>query len=129
MVVQQRLAVYRVVVAVVAIALYLVLIPRLGLMRAQAAFAVLGFLGLTPLIFRSRGQVTDERDRAIHLRAFQIGTAMFWLVFTAGLWSIYYHFMDDRVVPLAVISLLAWMTWTTFELCNAAAVLFLYGRS
>ena len=131
MVIQQRWAVFRIAVALSALGLFLLVVPRMGLMRAQAAFGVLGFLGIAPLVFRKRaGEIAgDERDRMIHLRAIQIGTGLFWLLFAGGLWTAYFHFMNDRVVPVAAISLLAWLTWTTFELCNAAAMLFLYRRS
>ena len=131
MVLQQRLALYRVAVAVGALLLYLALFPRMGVMRAQCAFGVLGLLGVTPLLFRGHGARidSDERDRQIHMRALQVGTAAFWLLFAAGLWTLYYHYMNDRVVPVAIISLLAWLTWTTYELCLSAATLVLYARS
>jgi len=131
MVAQERHAWYRVVVATGALLLFLALIPRLGVWRAQSAFGVLGFLGAAPLLVgRSRAQtVHDERDRQIHLRAIQIGTAVFWVLFAIGLCSAYWHFRDDRVIPVTGIALLAWVTWTTYELCNAATLLVLYRRS
>lgn len=131
MVAQQRHALFRVLVTSAALILFLGLIPRVGVWRAQSAFGVLGFLGAAPLVIgKSRARLLfDERDRQIHLKAIQIGTGIFWVLFAAGMWAAYWHFHNDRVVPVTGIALLAWLTWTAFELCNAGAMLFLYRRS
>src|SRR5258708_30871169 len=112
MVAQQRYALFRIAVAAGALLLFLALVPRMGILRGGAAFGVLGLLGIAPLFFwKRRGQVvSDERDRQIHFRAIQIGTAAFWVLFTAGLWTAYWHFQNDHVVPVTAIALLAWLT-------------------
>ena len=63
MVAQQRYATFNLIVAAAALAFFLALIPRCGPAKAQAAFGLLGFTGLTPLLMRKRkGQVVaDER--------------------------------------------------------------------
>src|SRR3954471_21804024 len=88
MVLQQRVAVFHLVVGVGALGFFLALWPVMGMAKAQGGFALLALTGLTPLVFRARGVQADERDRMIQLQALRVTLVMLWLMFTAGVWGL-----------------------------------------
>jgi hypothetical protein len=130
MVAQQRYAVFNLVIAGFALVLFLVLIPIIGMWRAQAAFAFLAFSALGPYFFRKRkGQIAgDERDQVIHLRAIQIGFGAFWLLFVGGIMSTYVYLQHQATMSVEILPLMVWLGWIAFVLCQAVALLVLYRR-
>ena len=127
MVLQQRLAVFNLVIGLAAVACFVALLPALGVGKAQGAFGVLALTGLTPFIFRRRGVAADERDRFIHLRSFQITFVLLWLLFVAGVQGVIFRYPTS--VPREIVMLGGWLAWAAFLICQSTALLILYGRS
>src|ERR1700730_10801440 len=82
---QERIDSYSVVGVVLAMAVFILLIPVLGLFRATGAFGLLALWGLSPLLaWRKRESsevIGDERDRAINSKSTVIGYSVFWVFF------------------------------------------------
>jgi uncharacterized membrane protein len=104
--------VYWLVLLAVTSAAYVALMVFVGPIRATAAFGLLGFAGLQPLLYRKRSQavVWDERDTQIAHRAVIAGYSIFWLAFTLGimgLWGVYFcsgqETISVHVLPLLVL--------------------------
>ncbi len=129
MVVQQRMAAFRLVVVGTAIALFAVAAARVGVWRAQLAFTVIGVLVIEPLLFRAAGGACDERDQLLHLRATRWGTGLFWLFTTVGLWTAYALAKPLHQVPADALAMVAWLESVTFLLCSAVATLVVYRLS
>ena len=127
MVIQQRVAVFNLVVALIAVVCFAALLPVLGVMAAQGTFGVLGLTGFVPLIFRGKGAVIDERDRALHLKSFQITFVVLWLLFVGSVWGILMVY--QTAVPRELVALGAWLAWSAFLICQSTALLVLYRRS
>jgi hypothetical protein len=130
MVAQQRIAVFRLVVVGLTLAAFAAGANRFGVWRGECAFACLALLAAEPVLFRrSVAGAWDERDRLLHLRAIQWGTAMFWLVTTVSIWAAYAALRPSRQVPVESLALLAWLEATAYLLCNAGATLLVYRLS
>ena len=131
MVAQQRYAAFNLLIAIAALAIFLALIPRCGPVKAQAAFGLLGFTGLTPLLMRKRkGQVVaDERDQTISRVAIQISFAILWVFFIAGGWGVYYVYRHHDAIPASLLPLGMWLAWVLLLLIHSATTLLLYRRS
>jgi hypothetical protein len=104
-------------VSVVAIAAVTLLVPWLG-RGALGAFGLLGFLGLTPLFLRKRGDrvVIDERDQEIQRKAIVLGVNSAWMMLSmtliaAVLWSAHSHATGVST------GFLTWLIWVQFAVC------------
>lgn len=90
------------------------LIPWLG-NGALGAFGLLGFLGLTVLFLRRKGQcvVVDERDHEIDQRARFLGVLVAWQCGYLGLLCV--SLWDNNGVVQTTI--LMWLLWSQFAVC------------
>lgn len=129
MVASQRHAIYNLVVSLAALGTFLALLPFFGSGNAQVGFALLALTGLGPLLFfRRRGaEVFDERERAIFLRATQIGFIFFWLLFVAGAMGAYLVLSHrSAAMPVDMLPLVVWLGWVALLVCHSTAVLSLH---
>lgn len=131
MVAQQRHALFNLVGATAAVCFFLALLPKFGILRAQAGFSLLGITAFGPLFFRKgKGQViSDERDRALFLRATQIGFMVFWLLFVAGVMGAWAWAGGGKLVSVDVLALGVWLAWALLLVCQGSILLLLYWRS
>jgi len=127
MVVQQRVAVFNLVIALIAVVCFGALLPVLGVMKAQGMFGVLGFSGFAPLFYLKRRPVVDERDQMLQLKAFQITFVVLWLLFVAAVWTA--CMVYTTAVPRELVVLGAWLAWCAFLISHSTTLLILYGRS
>ena len=105
--IQQKSALYQLVVTLAAVAAYLIFLATAGPKVALAAFALLAPVGLTPLLFR--GEVGDERERHVARRATVLGFGASYLTmvvlcsaFWARQWLAGEGTVDIDVLPLIV---------------------------
>jgi len=130
MVAQERLATFRLAVALLTLALFAALVPCVGAGRAQGAFGLLAVLAIEPFVFGpKRVGGWDERDRAIHLRSLQISSTLVALLATAALWITYYAHQQAGTISVALLPWAAWSGWIVFLLLQSMSVLVLYRRS
>lgn len=128
---QQRHAVFNLVIAFVACAIFLALIPFFGAIRAQAAFALLAILAIEPMLFRKRpGQVNfDERDRQIFLRATQLTFMVFWILLVAGVMSGYFVMKSRGTINVELLPLAVWLGMVALLVTHSTILLILYKKS
>lgn len=128
MTVLQRSAWYQLTIGLLAVLSYGILVLLADDRVAFAAFAWLGFTGLTPLLFPR--EVRDERDRLIARSALTVGWAMSHLFVVAACmltwWSRFR--LDEPMVAVSVLPLIAVGNWTVLLIARAAAVLVLERR-
>jgi len=131
---QQKRAWYELTVSALAIVAVVVLGFTIRMPQALAGLGILGFYGLTPLLFRRRpapGEVVvDERDRHIAMRAATAGFAASYVAFVlsgVGLWA--YAFLCRGVEEVSVHQLVTpvWLAFLVFCVVRAATMLALYG--
>ena len=124
----QRQAWFNLVIISLAIGTVLLLTPVLGYRRAQGGLAILGFLGLAPLLFRKRaGKVfMDERDVQIQSRAWAVAYAVFWVVFVAVCVSAPFTFGSSGAVPVEWVQMSVWYGFMLVWGASAVATLAQY---
>ena len=106
------------IVSVLAVSLVLAMYPWLG-QAALSGFALLGLLGLTPLLLRKRGDhvVKDERDVEIEKLSSWFGFGTAWTVTLLALTAItLWHSHRQIDVPTSLLSI---VIWSQFALCYA----------
>ena len=125
---KQRLAVFNLIVAVVALAAFAALTPVLGVWRAQAGLVVLFLTSVGVVVHRVRAgrAACDERDRAIHMRSIQVGFGLVWLLIVAGVMAACTAYGFDGSVPSRVLTLGLYLTAAAFVVGQSAAILVLY---
>jgi hypothetical protein len=114
---------------------YVVLMPLIGPIRAQAAFGFFGLLGLggfSPLFYRKRGRtvVLDERDEQIAKTALVAGYSVFWLFFVSanmGVWSVVY-FGGHSTISVHVLPDIVFGGFVIFITTRAVAIVVQYRR-
>lgn len=82
--VQQKDAIYCIVLSSISLVVYLILLTFLGEEVAFSAFAIFGLYGLAPWIFYRKANektIVDERDFEIGKKAASFAFALFWIVF------------------------------------------------
>jgi hypothetical protein len=128
MTVSQKHAWYNLAVIGTTAALILALIPALG-PGALGGFGLLGLLGITPWLFRPRGQVTsDERDVLIQRRSILVGYSVFWLVFVLVCMSLPVVYGWRGSVPVPVVQSSVFVAMMLVIGVSSAATLVQYGR-
>lgn len=126
--VQLQLAWFHLLICVATAVAYLALLPFVGPARAMAAMGLIGFAGLSPLIFRRRkadGVLHDERDQLIQLRSLSASWAILWLFFVAacmGTWFL----RRDGTISTAVLPVFVFVGWFVTMLTQAIAMLVQY---
>ena len=114
----EKVAWTELIVSVVAAVVVLALYPWVG-QAALGGFGLLGFLGVTPLFLRKRGNqiVSDERDLEIAKRSSWFGFGTAWMVLLLSLTAVtMWHGYQQRDVPTGLLSALI---WSQFALCYA----------
>ena len=115
-------AFYWLVLLALATTAYLIVMIFLGPIRAMGAFGLLGFAGLTPLLYLKRRQkvVWDERDGAINYRAVLVGYSVVWLVFNLvpmGIWAARFCYQGLSTISVHVLPAIVMgcsiVVWTT----------------
>lgn len=114
----QKVAWTNLIVSAAAIAAATLLYPFLGSQAATGAFGLLGFLALSGLFLRRRGDrvVVDERDREIDIKAKIIGVGTAWMTLSmtlavATVWSSYWN------IHAVSTGFLNWLIWINFAIC------------
>lgn len=132
----QKMARYNLIVVMLALAVFLVLIPLIGLSRAQAAFALLALTaksGFDEMRWRKKLAkkeiVVDERDRIIGSRALiavWVATHLYVVAVCMITWSIYFS-RGEEVISISFLPMIVVGAWVIFLLVNSIAVLVQYG--
>lgn len=81
----EKVAWFNFAVLIITVAVFLILIPLLGIRPAAGAFGLLGLWGLGFLFYRKKQGIStvilDERDLEIQRKAMIIGHSVFWVLF------------------------------------------------
>jgi hypothetical protein len=113
-------------------AVFILLIPVLGLFRATGAFGILGLWGLTPLFaWRRRGSrevYWDERDRAINSKATVIGYTVFWGFFVLSSMVPCLMYGEQGSMPVEVLPIIVWLSASVLLLVWSVATIIQYRR-
>jgi hypothetical protein len=132
---QQKRARFELAVVVVAIAAAITIGATVSIEVAWAGFALLGFWGLAPLLFRAdhkTGSVTvDERDAAIGRRAALYAFTASYLsvvVTCVGIWAVAYFGLGVEQVSIQWVVAPVWVAFLVACAGHAIAVLVLYER-
>jgi uncharacterized Tic20 family protein len=129
---QERIAWFNLAVMALALAVFLVLIPFLGLFRATGGFGILGLWGLSPLLaWRKRGTrevIDDERDRAINAKAMLIAYTAFWMFFVSACMVPFFLFGPQGMIPVEVLPLILMVGWLVLMLTSSVATIVQYAR-
>ena len=127
---------YNLIVVMLALAVFLVLIPLIGLSKAPAAFALLALTAkaaFDEMRWRKRLAdkeiVVDERDRLIGSRALiavWVATHLYLVAVCMITWSIYFS-RGEEVISISFLPMIVLGVWVVFLLVNSIAVLVQYG--
>jgi hypothetical protein len=127
---QEREAWANVAVVSLTIAVWLILIPLLGIKTAFGAFGILGLLGLTPFLSnagRKRGRVlVDERDRLIRERSVVVAYAVFWVAFVGTSMGVWAANRDRGTISVDLLPLFPFIGWMIITLVQGIATLVQY---
>ena len=134
MVPEQKRAWITAVLAGIALAGFFVCVPLIGWRIAAASFGVIGFAGLTPLLFRKKSNpaevATDERDKMIAEKATLAGGIASFQVMLLGCmvpWFIC-MFQGREVISIYVLPNIVFAGMVGLYGVRAVAMLILYGR-
>ncbi len=131
---EQKRAWFTVAVAVIALVGFVVLIPKIGLIPATAAFSIFGLAGLTPLLFRDRAApgevVVDERDQMIAQKAALGGAMISYQYFIAACLIVWFICMRQARMEISinVLPTLCFGGMVVAFAARSVIVLVLYGR-
>jgi uncharacterized membrane protein len=127
----EKQAWFNLAVLAATLALFVLMVPIVGLTRAGGSLGTLGLLGLG-LIFvwprRGKGVVNDERDAAIAARANLFAFAVVWLSLALAAWSAVQFAAGQRTISVDLLPLIVYASWFLLELVRATATLVLYHR-
>lgn len=133
--IDQKMAWLMVGAAAAGLILFAVLIPFIGIKPAFAAFGVLGFTGLGPLIFRKKRKAdvvaVDERVQTIGRKAALTGAMISYEVFILACmatWCIYYFGKGKELISVHALPCIVVAGWVAFIVSWSVALLILYGR-
>ena len=130
MVIQQKEAVFNIVVCCAALILYVVLRLFVGPYQSHAAFSLLALQAISVLIRRRvarKGGITlDERDLAIRHKAAIIGFSIFWLFFVGFSLATFYANQQTGMVSVNLWILMVFTGWIVLYLAWSVAALVLY---
>ena len=89
-----------------------------------------GFMGLSPLIFRNKGEQVefDERDRLINMRAVLGAYSLFWLIFTAACMVPWFIIGPSGSIPVNVLPMMLMAIAMILTLVHSVLILVQYGR-
>jgi hypothetical protein len=104
------------------------LVPFLG-RAALGGFGFLGFLGLGPFFFRTRGGgvVLDERDAQIRQRSIIVAYSVFWVLFVAAAMTAPMVYGWRGAVPVEFVLGSVWCGFIVVQGVMALATLIQYG--
>lgn len=129
---QEKIALFILGICCITIITYLILMSILGPYAAMRAFGILGFLGITPFIYRkvskNRSAQLDERDVAIRKKASSIAFRLFWVLFVLGSIFLYYLYQDSGVITIQAFPLIIFNGVIIINLTWSVSILILYRR-
>ena len=126
--IQQKSALYQLIVGLIAVIAYVLLRILVSLAVAPAAMALLALTGATPFLFRR--EASDERERYLARRAALFGFGASYLVVIAmcmGLWFLHAG-QGEATINVDVLPLVAMGTFASLVIVRAAALLLLASR-
>ena len=133
--IDQKMAWLMVGAAATGLILFAVLIPFIGIKPAFAAFGVIGFSGLGPLIFRKKRKAAvvavDERGKTIGRKAALAGAIISYEVFilaSMATWFIYRFGKGKELISVDALPCIVGGGWLAFMVSWSVALLILYGR-
>jgi hypothetical protein len=134
MVVQQKVAWFKLTVISASVLTCIVLIPLTGMPAALGAFGICGLCGLSPVFYRrpNKGVLIDERDQFILRKANLAGLRIFWALFVAACmitWGIIRYLRHQETISVDVLPILVLGGWIAFMFAQSVATLIQYGRS
>lgn len=127
----QKQAWFHLAVVSLAIVTMLALTPSLGIRRAQGGLGMLGFMGLSPLLFLRKKRGTafwDERDALIQFRSWVAAYAVFWVAFVAACMACLCVYGPSGSVPVLLVVNSLWYAWIIVAGVSSIATLLQYGR-
>jgi len=115
------------------LAVWLILLPFVGVYRAQSSFAVTGLLGFLPFFwfFSFRNTIEDERDISYRQKAVGFGFASGWgvIFFVSGVVYFFNFFvLGSDSIPLTVFWIPAICGMVIGMLAGSVALLLLYHK-
>ena len=128
----EKLAWFNLAVVSISVAVFLCLIPWLGLFRASGAFGLTALLAAGAL-FGRRGSdparvIADERDHGIFSQAQLFAFRVFWMVFGGGVLLLWKTCEQAGAIPVQFLPLLIMAGFVVFMMTQSVAILVLYGR-
>jgi len=125
----QKQAWFNLAIIVLTVGGIVALTPVLGFQRAHGSLGLLGFLGLTPFLFRKRPGivVSDERDGVIQVRSWVIAYSLFWVVFVFTCLAALLHYGSIGAVPVFLVGLGPWYGFILVIVVSSIASLVQYG--
>ncbi len=127
---QEKRAIFELSILAIAVVVFLSLMPSYGIRTAVAAFGVLGFWGLGPILFSRKKTpsevIEDEHDILIKRKATQIAFAIFWVYFVVSSMTIWFSHFKAGVVSVDAFPLLVLGGWTLFTLTFSLSTIYQY---
>ncbi len=127
---QEKHAWFNLAVFGLALIVFAVFIPILGLRGAVGAMGICGVWGLGVFIFYPRGKLTDildERDLSIQRRATRIAHGTFWLLFV-GTCMLTWKLRRGGTIPVDILPMMVGLGLIVIVVVGSIATLILYRR-
>ena len=129
---QEKHAWFNLVVLVIAVAVFLILIPLLGVRPAVGAFGLLGLLGFGFLFYRKKqgrpGVIIDERDQFIQRRSVIIAHAVFWVLFVLTCMLLWGINLDKGTITVEIFPMMLVSSWIIVTLVYSVTMLIMYRK-
>ncbi|MFC1554312.1 hypothetical protein ACFL7D_06740 [candidate division KSB1 bacterium] len=130
MVRQEKHAWFNLAVLVTAAAVFLILIPLVGVKPALGAVGLCGLWGLGPLFYRKKQDesvvVIDERDQFIQRRAVIIAHAVFWVLFVLTCMLLWWMNKDNGTISVEAFPMMAFGGFIIVTVVQSLATLIMY---
>lgn len=128
----EKLAVFNLSVVVTGTLLFVLIWQTMGIGRAYAGFAVIGFTGIGHVIFLKRKDpeeiIEDERDISIRLKSFSGSFFLMSVYFVIASLIVYFSHSQTGVVSVDYFPVFVWVGWAVNILASSVITLVQYRR-